>query len=49
MKRLFHCYLDFWMIFVKKTFQLFVQFDQYSDVDNAIFQVQKVENNTLLT
>ena len=34
--------------FSQKTVQLLVEFDQHSQVDNVIFQVHKVEDNTLL-
>ena len=34
--------------FSQKTVQLLVEFDQHSQVDNDIFQVHKVEDNTLL-
>ena len=34
--------------FSQKTVQLLVEFDQHSHVDNDIFQVHKVEDNTLL-
>ena len=34
------------MSFPKKTAQLLVEFNQHSNVDNAIFHVHKVEDNT---
>ena len=34
--------------FSQKPVQLLVEFDQHSHVDNDIFQVHKVEDNTLL-